>query len=149
MAKPVQRLSTALAFLALAWTMAFGGGIRYFCYCAGTAVLTFHEHCHGGHGEHGHLDHGVPGHRHDDHEGDHDQDQHEEHHHEVVKSSTDLRLPDVVAAPGLKLIPLLWAAPGEWERREIATPIELPRPEIAEAPPPLSQQVARAVVRLI
>jgi hypothetical protein len=145
-----QRLFTAFAFLALAGILAFGGGIRYFCYCAGNAVLTLHEHCHGEHGEHGHLDHAAPGHRHDDHHGDHEQDEHDDHHHELVEASTDLRLPDVVAAPELKLIPLLWTALCEWETvGNAASVAERPRPEIAEDPPPLSEQVARAVVRLI
>lgn len=142
-----QRLFTAFAFVALVGTLAFGGGIRYFCYCAGTAVLTLHEHCHG---EHDHHDHAAPGHRHDDHEDGQEHEEHEEHHHELVKSSTDLRLPDVVAAPELRLISLLWAALSEWETVGNATSIaERPRPNIAEDPPPLSQQVARAVVRLI
>lgn len=140
-----QRLFTAFAFLALAGILAFGGGIRYFCYCTGTAVLTLHEHCHGKDGEHGHQDHAAPGHRHDDHHDDH-----EDHHHELVKSSTDLRLPDAVVTPELKLISLLWTALSEWETVGNATSVaERPRPEIADDPPPLSQQVARAVVRLI
>lgn len=141
-----KRLFTAFAFMALAGILAFGGGIRYFCYCAGTAVLTLHEHCHGEHGEHGHLDHAASGHRHDDRE----QDDHDNHHHELVEASTDLRLPDVVVAPELKLIPLLWTALCEWETVGNALSlVERPRPEIADDPPPLSEQVARAVVRLI
>jgi|APTNR8051073442_1049403.scaffolds.fasta_scaffold54455_2 hypothetical protein len=145
-----QRLFTAFAFMALAGILAFGGGIRYFCYCAGTAVLTLHEHCHGEHGEQSHLDHAVPGHRHDDHEGDHEEEEHEDHHHELVKFSTDLRLTDVVVAPELRLIPLLWTSLSEWETVGNTTSFsERPRPEMAEDPPPLSLQVARAVVRLI
>lgn len=146
----VQRLSTAFAFMALAGILAFGGGIRYFCYCAGTAVLTFHEHCHGEDGEHDHPDHAAPGHRHDDHKGGHEQEEHDDHHHELVESSTDLRLPDLVVAPEIRLIPLLWTALSEWgTAKSPASVAERPRLQIVEDPPPLAHQVARAVVRLI
>lgn len=142
----VQRLSTGVAFMALAWIVAFGGGIRYFCYCAGTAVLTPHKHCHGNEGP---VSHAAAGHRHD-HQEDHENDDHDNHHHELVKSSTELRLPDVVTAPELKLIPLFWTALSEWESAwNSASVAERPRPKIAEDPPPLSHQVARSVVRLI
>ncbi len=149
----VKRLFTAFAFMALAGILAFGGAIRYLCYCAGTPVLTKHEHCHGEHGEHGPIDHAAPGHRHDehhDHDGDPRQEDHDDHRHELVKSSIELRLPEGVTAPELKLIPLLWTALGErdtaWNPASVS---ERPIPEIAEDPPPLTHQVVRAVVRLI
>lgn len=145
----VQRLFTAFAFMALAGILAFGGGIRYFCYCAGSVVITFHEHCHGDEGEEGPIHHGPVGHRHD-HPGEQEHDEDDDHHHELVRSSTDLRLPDVVTAPELKLIPLLWTALCEWETdRPPASITERHGLRIAEVPPPLSHQVARAVVRLI
>lgn len=148
----VQRLLTAIAIVALAGLLAFGGGIRYLCYCAGSAVMTAHEHCHGDHGEAGPVDHAAAGHRHDHGDG-HGQDEsedHGEHHHEVVKSSTDLRLPDVVTAPEAKFIPLLWTALSEGvATRAPESAVESSRPPIEEPPPPLSHRVARAVVRLI
>jgi hypothetical protein len=145
----VQSFSTAFAFVALAGILAFGGGIRYFCYCAGTAVLTLHEHCHGDEGEHGPAHHAPVGHHHDQH-GDHEQEDHDDHHHELVETSTDIRLPDVVTSPELRLLPLLWTALSEWETAWNPVSIaERPRLQIVEDPPPLSHQVARAVVRLI
>lgn len=144
-----QRLSTAIAFTALAGILVFGGEIRYFCYCAGTAVLTPHEHCHGKHSDHGPIDHAPIGHRHD-HRGDQEQEDHDNHHHELVETSTDIRLPDVVTSPELKLLPLLWAALSEWDTAWNPVSVsESPRLQIVEDPPPLSHQVARAVVRLI
>lgn len=145
-----QRLFTAFAIVALAGILAFGGGIRYLCYCAGDAVFTPHEHCHDVHGEHRHPDHAAPDHRHDDQNGGHEQEEHGDHHHELVKSSTDLRVPDVVVAPELRLVPLLWTSLNEWDTSGNSAPFsERPCPGMAEDPPPLSHQVARAVVRLI
>lgn len=144
-----KRVFTAIAFVALAGMLAFGGGVRYFCYCSGAAVLTLHEHCHGGHGEEGPVDHAPVGHRHDD-RGGHESGDHDDHHHELVESSTELRLPDVVTAPEAKPLPLLWTAPSDRETfRAVKPAVERPRPRIAEDPPPLSQRVARSVVRLI
>lgn len=147
-----KRVFTAVAFVALAGMLAFGGGIRYFCYCSGAAVLTLHEHCHGVHGEKGPVDHAPAGHRHGDRgdHGDRERGDHDGHRHELVESSTELRLPDVVTAPGAKPLPLLWAAASEGETARAGKPAgERPRPRIAEDPPPLSQRVARSVVRLI
>lgn len=147
-----KRVFTAIAFVALAGMLAFGGGIRYFCYCAGAAVLTLHEHCHGVHGEEGPVDHAPAGHRHDDHGdcGGHESGDHDGHRHELVESSTELRLPDVVTAPEAKPLPLLWTAPSPRETVRGGEPaVERPRPRIAEDPPPLSQRIARSVVRLI
>lgn len=147
----IQRLFTAFAFVALAGLLAFGGGIRYFCYCAGTAVLTVHEHCHGDHGEEGPHLHGPPGHRHDPIGDSGDDDHgHDDHHHDLVKSATDLRIPEVAAVPELKLQSLPWTAPGaRVADRVSAGDADRPRPQVLEDPPPLSLQVARAVVRLI
>lgn len=144
-----KRAFSAFAFMALAGILAFGGGVRYFCYCAGTAVLTLDEHCHGDEGEEGPAHHAPVGHRHD-HHGDQEQEDHDDHHHELVETSTDLRLPDVVSSPELKLLPLLWTTLSEWETAWNPAPAaERPLPGIAEDPPPSSHQVARAVVRLI
>lgn len=115
-------------------------------------MLTLHEHCHGAHGENGPVDHAPAGHRHGDHgdHGDRERGDHDGHRHELVESSTELRLPDVVTAPGAKPLPLLWAAASEGETARAGKPAgERPRPRIAEDPPPLSQRVARSVVRLI
>jgi hypothetical protein len=68
----------------------------------------------------------------------------------LVETSTDLRLPDVVTSPELRLLPLLWTALSEWEKAWNPVSVaERPRLQVVEDPPPLSQQVARTVVRLI
>lgn len=144
-----QRFSTAFAFVALAGILAFGGGIRYFCYCAGSVVVSLHGHCQGGHGDEGRVHQSHPGHHHEDHT-EHDHEDHEDHHHEQVKNSTDLRLPDVVAAPEPKPISLFWTALCEWDKARLPVSVaEKPRLQIVEDPPPVSRQLARSVVRLI
>lgn len=130
----VQRFFTSIALLALVVLLAFGGGVRYLCYCKGETVVTVHQDCHGHHDE----DHPVEG---DDH-GDHD--------HELVKTSTDLRAPSNVGAPELKWQPLDWT-PLLAERLTILSPIEaeaVPSPLLDDPPPP-AVMVARSVVFLI
>ena len=79
-----------------------------------------------------------------------DHEDHEDHHHEQVKNSTDLRLPDVVAAPEPKPISLFWTALCEWDKARLPGSVaEKPRLQIVEDPPPVSRQLARSVVRLI
>ncbi len=146
-----QRLQTLVALVALVGMLASGGGARYLCYCSGSVVLTSHEHCHGIHGEEGPVHHAPPGHRHDSHgHPDGETDEHRDHHHDLVKAATDLRLPDWVDVPGLNPFPLPASVRDESARLQRFVSIhERPRPRIAEDPPPLSQRVARAVVRLI
>ncbi len=145
-----QRLSTSIAFVALAGILAFGGGIRYFCYCSGEVVVAAHDHCHGVHVDEGPVDHAPAGHRHDHDGGRGDSGDHGDHRHERVKSSTDLRLPDVVATPAAKPLSPLWSP---LSQRAVArvpeAVIEISPPSIEESPPLLSHRVARAIVRLI
>lgn len=130
----VQRFFTSIALLALVALLAFGGAVRYLCYCTGEVIVTVHEDCHGHHDE----DHPVEG---DDH-GDHD--------HELVKTSTDLRAPSNAAAPELKWQPLEWT-PLLAELPSDLSPTEteaLPS-SLLDDPPPPAVLVARSVVFLI
>lgn len=140
----VQRFFTSIALLALVALLAFGGGIRYLCYCTGETVVTVHEDCHG-HGldDHDDGDHPVEG---DDH-GDHD---HGDHDHELVKTSTDLRAPSNAAAPELKWQPLEWT-PLLAELSSLLSPRETEplSSSLLDDPPPPSLLVARSVVFLI
>lgn len=135
----VQRFFTALALLALVVLLAFGGGIRYLCYCTGNLVVSLHEQCHG-HGDAGHHDEDLPG----------EEEDHSDHEHELVKSPTDLRLPSNPGTPELKWVPLAWT-PLVAENTICLSPAEAgpaPVSSFLDPPPPVLL-VKRSVVFLI
>jgi len=135
----VQRLSTAFALLALVVLLAFGGGIRYLCYCTGEVVVTVHEHCHG---------HDDADHHHED--SPSKEEDHGDHDHELVKSPTDLRLPSNPGTPELKWVPLAWT-PLVAVNAICLSPAEAgPAPvSTFHDPPPPAPCVTRSVVFLI
>ncbi|MCB1205295.1 MAG: hypothetical protein KDN18_13625 [Verrucomicrobiae bacterium] len=149
-----KRLSTSIAIVALAGLLAFGGGIRYLCYCSGEVVVTVHEHCHDGgasHDSHVSHSHTSPDHRHDDH-GSHPEEpgEHGDHHHDLVKTPTDLRAPSIASAPELKLLPLLQAPlPVEAVVGPFAPRAEWTFASRFADPPPQWRDAVRSVVFLI
>lgn len=132
MARPFQRLCTALALLAMVAMLVFGGAIRYLCFCEGSPVLTAHDHGHHGHD----CDH------------EHSPGGHEDHDHESVKVPTELRLTKSTFAPELKLCPLFLAPdPAPAEPLTHSSRVDRPNPLFAGGPP-LPHAARTAVLRI-
>jgi hypothetical protein len=147
----IKRLTVAASLVAIMALQMSGGAVRYLCDCSGVAVVTAEEHCHGEHGEAGPLAHAPVGHDHD-HDAPVEGSPAEDHHHDhlALDASEPGKLPSLVTAPALRLLPVFQVE----LTKVLAVPADRfvapPRPPRDDGgPPPTSLLVTRSVVRLI
>ncbi len=140
--QPLSRLLALLCLTALLGAQVFGLARGYRCDCAGLAVWTAQDHCHGPHGSDCHQDAvSDTGH----HENDGAEDRRD---HEQVRDEVQSRLSLSIEAPVLVPVPVVFLG-GEatWSARILPTGLVIALDK--GTGPPWGVTIARTTVLLI